>query len=42
VRQIHQIHDAEDEGQSGGEQKQKQPELQAIEALLDQQQHETE
>ena len=39
VRQIDQIHDAEHERQPGGEQEQQQPELQAVQALFDEQQH---
>ena len=39
VRQVHHVHDAEDERQAGGQQKQQQPELQAVEALFEEEQH---
>ena len=39
VRQVHQVHDAEDQRQPGREQEQQQPELQAVQALFDEQQH---
>ena len=35
VRQVDEVHDAEDQRQPGGEQEQQQAELQAVEALLD-------
>ena len=39
VGEIDEIHDAEDERQPGGEQEQQQAELQAVQALFDQEQH---
>ena len=39
VRQVHQIHDAENQRQPGREQEQQQPELQSVQALFDDQQH---
>ena len=35
MREIHQVHDAEDEREAGGEQEQQQPELQTVQALFD-------
>ena len=39
VRQIDQVHDAEDQRQAGRQQEQQQPELQAVQALFQKQQH---
>ena len=39
VRQVDEVHDAEDQRQAGREQEQQQAELQSVEELLDQQQH---
>ena len=39
VRQVHHVHDAEDQRQAGGQQKQQQAELQAVEALFEDEQH---
>ena len=39
VRQVDEVHDAEDERQAGGQQKQQHAELHAVEALLDEIQH---
>ncbi len=37
--EIDQVHDAEDQRQSGGQQKQQQPELQTVQRLFKKQQH---
>ena len=39
MRQVDQIHDAEDQRQAGGQQKQQHAQLHAVEALLDEIQH---
>jgi hypothetical protein len=39
MRQIHQIHNAENQRQSGGKQEQEQAELQAVQELFDKEQH---
>ena len=39
MRQVDQVHDAEDERQPGRQQEQEQPKLQTVQALFDQQQH---
>ena len=41
VREVHHVHDAEDQRQSGRQQEQQQPELQAVEALFEDEKHAT-
>jgi uncharacterized DUF497 family protein len=39
MREVDQVHNAEDQRQAGGEQEQQQPELQTVQALFDEEKH---